>query len=375
MKSVCKSDSCAGCMACVEVCPKQAIKIRDALDTYNAIIDEEKCIECGLCHKICQVNTQYEFNKPVFWKQGWAKDSIVRAMSSSGGVAQEIELAFVKNGGVVCSCVFNKGIFGFKFAETEDQVREFKGSKYVKSSPIGIYEELKHKLKSGNKILFVGLPCQVGAAENYVGTALKANLYTLDLICHGTPSPKILSNFLTQYNLNIEELSDIQFRKKAHFQLKENEQYIGVEGTLDKYSIAFLNSICYTENCYSCQFARLERISDITLGDSWGTNLPMNEQKLGISLILCQTPKGRQLIEMSDLILLNVDLKTAVDHNHQLKYPSKKPDIRDDFFERVRKSDRFNLIIKKCYPKQCFKQVIKGILIKLKILNREGKIN
>ena len=177
MKTVCTKDNCTGCMACVESCPKNAIKIVDELDSYNAIINEEQCVNCDLCRKVCQNNRNVKFTQPIMWKQGWARDTLVRSSSSSGGVAQAIERAFVRTGGIVCSCAFEKGTFGFMFAESEKEVEKFKGSKYVKSNPSGIYKKIKEYLIAGRKVLFVGLPCQVEAVKCYVGEKLDNSLY------------------------------------------------------------------------------------------------------------------------------------------------------------------------------------------------------
>lgn len=108
MKTVCTKDNCTGCMACVESCPQNAIKIVDELDSYNAIINEEQCVNCDLCRKVCQNNRNVKFAQPIMWKQGWARDTLVRSSSSSGGVAQAIERAFVRTGGIVCSCAFER---------------------------------------------------------------------------------------------------------------------------------------------------------------------------------------------------------------------------------------------------------------------------
>ena len=40
--------------------------------------------------------------------------------------------------------------------------------------------------------------------------------------------------------------------------------------------------IDYTENCYSCRYASQSRVSDISLGDSWGSELSEEEKKKGI---------------------------------------------------------------------------------------------
>lgn len=199
----------------------------------------------------------------------------------------------------------------------------------------------------------MGVPCQVAAVKSYVGESLNKKLYTVDLICHGSPSPEILKIFLKQHEIDINAIENIQFRTNTKFQLKANERYIGTKGVMDWYSIAFLNSVCYTENCYKCQYAKLERISDITLGDSWGSELSEEEQRKGISLLLAQTEKGIELIKDANLELFDVDLKNAVKHNHQLHYPSQIPIDRNVFFERLKNGEKIDSIVWRLYPKQC----------------------
>lgn len=372
MATVCKSNGCAGCMACLEACPVKAITIKEELEAYNAIIDENKCINCNACHRVCQVNNQPILCNPVLWKQGWSKDERIRESSSSGGLATAIETEFIKNGGIVCTCCFSDGKFGFKFAEHITELKETAGSKYVKSNPEGIYKELKDKLRNGAKVLFVGLPCQVAAVRNFVGVKLQEKLYTVDLICHGTPSLAVLEIFLSQHKINIKDLSKIKFRDKNGFRISGDYEYIAAKGTLDKYTIAFLNSLSYTENCYSCQYARLERASDMTLGDAWSSELPKNETSKGVSLILCQTEKGKDLLNSVDVELLDIDLDRERQINHQLLRPSYKPEQRARFLNNIREGECFDKLVWKTYKIKCFKQIIKAVLFKLRIYR--GKV-
>lgn len=172
---------------------------------------------------------------------------------------------------------------------------------------------------------------------------------------------------LNQLGIDTKKLSDIQFRNKNHFSVREGTSYIVQKGVLDKYSISFLNSISYTENCYHCQYANIMRVSDITLGDSWGSNLDIQEQRKGVSLILNQTLKGKELLEQSELELMDVELNRAIEHNHQLKHPSIKPNTRKIFFDEIKNGKNFNAIVRKLYPKQSVKQIVKMLLIKAKI--------
>ena len=142
MITVCEKGKCTGCMECIDICPKGAVQVVDSMIEYNAIIDFDKCTKCNACHKACQNNHELMLAKPICWNQGWAADENIREKSSSGGLATAIELAFIRNGGVVCSCTFHSGRFEFDFAETEGEVSKFRGSKYVKSNPGGIYKKV-----------------------------------------------------------------------------------------------------------------------------------------------------------------------------------------------------------------------------------------
>lgn len=364
MITVCEEGKCTGCMECIDVCPKGAVQIVDSRTEYNAIIDFDKCIKCNACHKVCQNNRELMLTKPIYWSQGWAGDERIRRESSSGGIAAAMERSFIKKGGIVCSCVFHEGRFEFDFAETENEVGKFTGSKYVKSNPQGIYKKISEKLKEGKNVLFVGLPCQVAAAKHY--TKNHENLYTIDLICHGTPSPKILEKFLEDYRIKLTEVESIKFRVKNSFKLEQNGKRFAAPTVTDNYLITFLNSTSYTENCYHCRFAQLGRVGDITLGDSWGSELEKEVQDKGISLILCQSEKGKNLLEQSDLVLMDVDLEKAIENNHQLQYPSQKPQQREMFFRELDKGYTFERIVRKCYPKKYLKNVVKTLLYKAK---------
>lgn len=376
MNTVCELNRCSGCMACVDVCPKGAVKILDDLTAYNAVISEEKCVDCGVCHKVCQENHMPQAIPPFKWYQGWAESDEIRKNSSSGGFATAIARAFVNKGGVVCSCIFNEGKFTFQFAENEEDVKNFVGSKYVKSNPSGIYKQIRAYLQEKKKVLFIGLPCQVAAVRNVIGNNLQEELYTADLICHGTPSPRLLDLFLKQYGKSLDQLKDIQFRVKAKMQVHGDHQGLVRKGVSDKYTIAFLNSLSYTDNCYECNYAQKSRVSDITLGDSWGSELSLEEQKKGVSLVLCQTQKGTELLKQAELHLEAVDLDKAIASNHQLAQPSELPESRKEFFDGIEKKKSFNSMVFKAFPKQCLRQDIKETLIKMKIIQGGvGKIN
>lgn len=368
MSTVCKINECTGCMACIDICPKKAIKIDDERHAYNARIDDDKCIQCNLCHKICPNNNCFDFFKtPIKWEQGWSSNDNIRKKGSSGGLAGELARVVIKLGGCVCSCIFQDGEFVFSIEDSNSGIEKFAGSKYIKSNPSGIYKKISEKLKNGITVLFIGLPCQVVAVKKMVNIKLQDKLYTVDLICHGTPSPYFLDMFFKQYDINIHDLEDIRFRIKDSFQVTENYKSIVTTGVRDAYTTAFLNGLFYTENCYSCKYARKERVSDITLGDSWGSNLSREEIGKGVSLILCQTKKGERLLSYAQISTKSVDIDNAIAHNHQLKNPSQKPKNRENFFKMIENGKGFNTAVFRCLPKECIKQEVKKVLLLLHV--------
>lgn len=364
--TVCQYNQCAGCMVCVNKCSRNAIRIVDDRRSYNAVINPNRCVSCGQCTEVCPNVHPVEKKTPEYVRQGWANDSHVRQAASSGGVATAIAIAFVKAGGICCACRYEHGQFVFGTAETAEDVQQFAGSKYVKSNPGGIYKEVQKYIRAERKVLFIGLPCQVAAMKKYMGD--HALLYTIDLICHGSPSPKLLDMYLQEMKRPLQQHREITFRQKNCYFLALDKKSVQPKGVFDRYTYSFLQGIDYTENCYSCQYASLERVSDITLGDSWGSELEEQEMGKGLSLILCQSEKGHELLAMADMTLLDVDLDVAVKNNKQLSHPMSKPEKRELFYHTLRKTESFSKAVRKAYPKECFRFELKAFLIKSGLL-------
>lgn len=366
MNLVCEKDMCTGCMACMNICPKNAISIHDSYLSYNAIIDEGKCVNCNLCHGVCQNNNEIELMNPKLWYQGWISDEKLREQSSSGGAATALALKFIKEEGLVCSCIFDKGQFVFQTASRIEDISKFRGSKYVKSNPGNIYKVVSESLLDKKKVLFIGLPCQAAALRIYVAGISKEavnRLYTVDLICHGTPSPRLLEKYLRKKGIDIKKTDNIQFRSAMDFNVKCGGKYMAYPGTLDEYTLAFLRGIDYTYNCYSCRYAGIKRGSDLTIGDSWGSELSEEEKEKGISLILCQTDNGKELLRDINMQLQSVDLDKAIAANGQLRAPYKKTKFYNIFWKKY-KGNNLAWATFCCYPVKCIKQKIKALYLK-----------
>lgn len=361
--TVCAPRQCAGCMACLDICPRDAIDIVDNKEWMDAKINATRCIDCGLCHTVCQKNHPASLNPTVASYQGWAPEP-ERSLGSSGGFATAIMESFVSHGGSVVSCRLHDSEFRFSVARDLDDLRGFAGSKYVKSNPEGAYKAVVGEIRAGYDVLFIGLPCQVSSIRNFVSMhhMNEKKLYTIDLICHGSPSIRLLQQALAEYGHPIDECREIHFRENEQFGLRLNAHRIVPASVIDRYLTAFLKGGSYTENCYSCYYAQRDRVSDLTLGDSWGTELK-EEEKGGISLALVQTDKGQYLLDITGLELKSVNYENAVANNHQLRHPSVKEKSHDVLFSKLDSGSSFRTAVFSAYPKYCLKQDLKGLLV------------
>lgn len=75
---------------------------------------------------------------------------------------------------------------------------------------------------------------------------------------------------------------------------------------------------------------KIERCSDITLGDNWGTEF-VDELKGGVPLVICNTDRGLSIVNNAELELRKVDIDVAKNANGQLLHPSKIHEKRKDF--------------------------------------------
>ncbi len=309
-------------------------------------------------------------NVPKKWYQGWTEDVKIRWNASSGGVATAIAEKVIGEGGKVFACIFWQGRFVFEMASKKEELKWFQGSKYVKSDPMGLYQKILEQIQNekNKNVLVIGLPCQIAGVKRVIAEKYQKKLLTIDLICHGTPAPAMLENFLRQYSIRMEDVKDIRFRgkgnKKPDYLAGAEEIKIVPAGVGDCYTRLFMEGVTYTENCYKCPYAKRERVSDVTVGDSWGSQLK-SEAGNGISLILCNTEQGIKMVERAGLTLREVDIENAIAHNGQLNKPVEYSKKRDLFMAAIKKGMPFNRAVARCFPKIYIKYALKRIYIKM----------
>lgn len=300
-------------------------------------IDNDTCIECGLCERTCPVHSPQTLSgiKEAF--ASWSKDEKDYKTSASGGIATELSKFFIRNGGVVygCAMLSNVDVRHIRVCNLED-IEKLKSSKYVQSSIVQIIPSLKKDVAEGKKVLFIGTPCQV-AAIKALYKSQPQSLFLVDLICHGVPSLKLLRDYVNKA-IPGKKCSRVSFREGNcfSFQIWNNDtQLFFMPFRSPSYRgwflDAFMDGYTYRDSCYSCPYAGPERVGDITIGDFWGLGKvnPADEvpdHPYGCSVVLPISEAGRHLIKeiRTNVELYPRDVQEAIAGNTQLRNPMRK---------------------------------------------------
>jgi len=360
---LCDDKDCTGCFACAGVCPKDAIyTIKDIEGFNHPKIDVDKCIQCHLCEKSCPVLNPVEKSKaPGKVYAAWSNDEEIRSTSSSGGLFSVLANAVIEDNGVVVGATMGKDdVVRHIIIESKEDLALLRGSKYVQSDlNREVYLKMSKHLKEGRIVLFSGTPCQIAGVKN-VFKRFKDNLYTVDVVCHGVPSPMFWSKVIHDIKKKYKNIISYQFRDYKNWLVCSNvnvnvnktvkKQYLYGEDTY--YQDAFLKGLLHRPNCYNCQYTDIHRVSDITLSDFWGigTYKPIRrDYKGGCSMVSVNTSKGVDLFDKikNQIFFEERDIQETIDGgNEQLVHPSVKPLGRDTFYADAKKLTPQELIKK-----------------------------
>lgn len=346
---------CMGCSACFAACPKNAIEMKaDSEGFLYPQIQEAKCIDCGKCERVCPLKNERSERLPLCFLGAKHKDPQIRASSSSGGVFSLLAEGVQQAGGVIYGAAFDKS-FSVKHmrAETEDAWHPFRTSKYVQSDMGNCFAQVEKDLQAGRKVLFTGTPCQVDGLKRYLGSEEKmTNLLTCDIICHGVPSPRVWKDWLESLKSQGKfAIGRINFRDKENVGWHRSTVTIwDLEGkvrlkegqTQALFFRLFFNHLILRPACHRCGYASFNRPGDITLGDFWGVEkqFPEFDDDKGVSLVMCNTQKGREQLSciFQALELQSAEQAQCVQPN--LEGPSTCYGDRAGFW---REYDRFGL--------------------------------
>jgi len=186
--------NCFGCGVCLSTCPLTCIQMTSDDEGFSyPRVDETICNACRKCVQTCpgfnDTDREEYLTDPQFYGGYLNKDSI-RFNSSSGGFFTACAETILSQGGIVYGAVYDfEQLMVFHARATNfDGLSAMRKSKYVQSNTQGVYDQVKADLEANLPVLFTGTPCQVAGLNLFLGDRHK-NLFTIDLVCHGVPSP------------------------------------------------------------------------------------------------------------------------------------------------------------------------------------------
>lgn len=377
MMDICPKNKCTACYACVNACMHGCISMQeDDLGCIHPVVDETNCVHCKLCSKSCPNNTELIFSYPSRCYASWIKDNDKRKICASGGIGTIMSEYVIKQGGVVFGSRYDADLTPIMtYAESLEEIEFFKGSRYVQSL-VGdtTFKKVKEFLHRDRLVLFIGTPCQIAGLKCYLRKDYE-KLVTVDLICHGVCPTSYLKNevayLVDKYKLT--GVSDIRFRgndgnnyrltlwNKARRKLFPRDNYrqklLRFDEAQQFYIKGFLLGVSMRENCYSCNYSRPERISDITIGDfiGLGKTVPFIYPKHNVSSVLINTRQGTAFyhcVSESMDVLVNIerDYLERLEYKPSLVYAFPRHPLNAKFVELYKQNGYLFAIHKTLRP-------------------------
>ena len=352
MKSVLeivRSNECCGCGACINACSVHALSFsNDEFGFFRPKLDENKCVKCGKCLRICPQFNEIASTRPhsVFAAINKNDEKLIK--SSSGAIFIALAESVISEGGCVFGATLDKD-FKVKHicVESKEDLFFLQKSKYVQSFIGDSYTTALEKLKEGKKVLFSGTPCQVAAMKSLTKGKNLDNLILVDVVCHGVPSSSFWKDYLELLKKKNKTLKGYIFCYKRKIRngmnkyllfITKNNKRVVKNWPQDSYNSFFMDGKNYQEACYSCKFAKPERISDLTLCDYWrwekfhGGDFPSCSTVSGICV---NSNAGQMILDKiaDELVLVKSSFDNLAAHNGCLLRPTLKPKDYDEFLQ------------------------------------------
>lgn len=344
-----RREDCCGCSACLSICPKTCITMKeDAEGFLYPYVDTDTCIHCELCNSACPI-LNYEAVTGVTPETfiAYCKEDEVRLSSSSGGIFSLLAEDILHRNGIVYGAAYDKDRMVHHIGITEaSEMAKIRGSKFLQSRMELTYREAKRALQKQKTVLFSGTACQIAGLKKYLKNAYE-NLYTVDVLCHGTPTPKLWKKYLAWQEQRAGAfIQKVNFRDKERgwrdYALSinfENKQEYKEPFYRDSYLQLFLSDICLRPSCHECRFKGVNHPSDLTLGDCWGIEnyMPDMDDNKGVSIILVHTAKGRSLLNLvnSRLCIKEAELDRVLSPDADSRRSVKRNPRREKFFSKL----------------------------------------
>lgn len=367
---------CCGCSACAEICPRQCVKMQADSEGFFYPIMSEGCISCGLCLKVCPMHSSNDEKRPESVYAAYNTNETIREKSSSGGIFFILAKNVIVKKGVVFGVRFDKKWKAiFDYTESLAGIYPFLGSKYVQAEVGDTYKIVRGFLEQNRLVLFSGTPCQIAGLKTFLRKSYD-NLVTVDIVCHGVPSPKVWEKYVHLLGkANKQGIKNINFRfkktgwKNFSFSYNCGGKNIYTPFWDNIYMRAFLSDMILRPACYHCNFKNGKSNSDITLGDYWGIQYikPEMDDDKGTSIILVNTQKGEKIMNFDEMKIDMTSYKNGYSMNPALVASAVEPTLRSTFFDNFDDTINQNKLMKSLM-KSSFKQYIKSKMKLLRIL-------
>lgn len=281
------------------------------------------------------------------------KNINVRQESRSGGIFTAISDYVLNENGVIYGCVLNENFDAIHTRATTAKERDaMRGSKYIQSDLGNTFKNVKKDLVEEKKVLFSGTSCQVAGLRKYLSKEYE-NLFCVDIVCHGVPSPKVWDEYIEwQEKKKKSKVKKVDFRNKKKYGWREHVE------TLEFFNDKKVNSrvfttLFYQHNiirpcCSRCPYKAIMHPGDITIADYWGIEkaAPEFDDNKGVSLVLVNNDNGQKMFDsISNTIKYK---KTKLEDSMQppLQKPFPEPPERSIFWNDFENKD-FGFIAKK----------------------------
>lgn len=357
-----EKSKCTGCTACAAACPVHCISMeRDNEGFLYPAIDQNHCIQCGKCSRICPVERQEDATLPLYALGMNIKDENIRKRSSSGGVFYCLASHVLKQGGVVFGAAYDGHALTVthKYAAVQEDLGKMMGSKYVQSSLNNTFSLVIEQLETGKQVLFSGTPCQISGLRAFLAKDYE-NLINVSVICHGVPSPLLWDKYIEKRSTEMGEILSCDFRNKQrgwnHFGMKlisatGKTKYLLAQK--DPYMRMFLSNLSLRPSCYRCGAKNNICKADIVIGDFWGVEhrLPELADDKGTSLVLVYSQKGDALINLisGQTVYSKVDSEKALLGNRAFSTSVNEPGLRSSLFADIERMN-FDMLAGKYVP-------------------------
>lgn len=366
---------CCGCTACVNSCLVSCIAMKeDEKGFLYPDVDKTKCIDCGLCKKVCPLADNNSLEQANNAQQNCyafvANDPAILKNSTSGGAFITAAKEFCKEGGVVCGVTFNDIMtVNYSFVKSIDEIGRFSKSKYFQSELNDTFAFIKENLINNKKVVFSGTPCHVAGLRSYLGKDYN-NLFCIDILCFGVPSKKAFLAYKDYLeNKYQDKLIDFNFRTKenpkACIAIFEKIGKVEINSDSNHYMRGFYSKVMHRDCCSQCQFKRLERQGDISIGDFWGIDTFDKEIDIskGVSLVFFNNIKGYSIKNSFAKNGILQEYKSDIPVQYNQLNPMQWR-IKDDFYQKINEGLSFDKVVD-LYCKQSIKLRIKVLLSKV----------